>query len=314
MGTGAMSCDRSVSVIVPNYNHARFLPQAISSVLGQTLRAIEVIVVDDGSTDDSRMALEAFSDRIQLVARDNAGVSTARNHGASRARGRYLAFLDADDIWLPEKLERQVERIEADRELGLVHCGMETIDAEGTSSGRVLDGLEGWVSEAMLQFRRPVILGGGSGALIPRPVFEAIGGFDTRLSTSADWDLYYRIACRWRVGFVAEPLLRYRLHGSNMHGNVGRMEQDMLLAYRKAFEEAPPTLRRQRRRCYGNLHTVLAGSYFVSGHYGRFARHAVAGMFLAPGNLARHLAYPIRRWRRRRHPLGATLGREGTAL
>jgi glycosyltransferase involved in cell wall biosynthesis len=289
----------AVSVIIPTYNHAQFVGEAIESALEQTSKPTEVIVVDDGSTDGTSAIVNRYRDQIRVVRQENRGVSAARNVGAAVAAGDLLAFLDADDVWLPDKLERQAAQFEADPELGLIHCGVETIDAQGRQVDRVLDGMEGWVAEAMLQFRRPVILGGGSGVLIPRPVFEAAGGFDVRLSTSADWDLYYRIACHRRVGFVPEVLLRYRLHGDNMHGNIVRMEQDMLLAYRKAFEDAPPALRARRRRYYGSLHTVLAGSYYVTGHYGRFARHALLGIFLAPENLARHLAYPLRRWRRR---------------
>jgi glycosyltransferase involved in cell wall biosynthesis len=289
----------AVSVIIPTYNHARFVGEAIGSALEQTSKPTEVIVVDDGSTDGTAAIVDRYRDQIRVVCQENRGVSAARNAGVALATGDLFAFLDADDLWLPTKLERQLARFDADPELGLVHCGVETIDTQGRPADRAIDGMEGWVAEAMLQFRRPVILGGGSGVLIPRPVFEAAGGFDVQLSTSADWDLYYRIACRRRVGFVPEVLLRYRLHGSNMHGNVVQMEHDMLLAYRKAFDDAPPALRTRRRHYYGNLHTVLAGSYYVTGHYGRFARHAGLGVLLAPENAARHLAYPIRRWRRR---------------
>jgi len=288
-----------VSVIIPTYNHARFLSQAIESALGQTQQPAEVIVVDDGSRDQTADVLAAFAGRIRPLRQMNRGVAAARNAGAGLASGEFFAFLDADDIWLPPKLERQIACFLAESDLGLVHCGVEEIDESGAGLKRREDGLEGWVAHELLLFRRAVILGGGSGVMIPRAVFEDAGGFDERLSTSADWDLYYRIASRWRVGFVREVLLQYRLHGSNMHGNVRAMERDMLFALGKAFDNTERKPGVARRRCYGNLHTALAGAFFANGDSRRFLANAVKSLLLTPGNVGRYLGYPLR-WRRRK--------------
>lgn len=289
-----------VSVVIPTYNHARFLAQAIESALGQTLRPFEVIVVDDGSTDDSARILSRYADRIQVIRQTNQGVATARNAGAAVASGDLLAFLDADDVWLPGKLEKQAQRFQADPELGLVHCGFEEIDEKGRRLRSHLNGLEGWVADEMLLFRRPVILGGGSAVALPRTVFHEVGGFDPRLSTSADWDLYHHVARLRRVGFVQEVLLQYRYHASNMSSNVKAMEHDMLLAYAKAFEGTGTNRRALRRRCYGNLHAVIAGSYFSAGDFGAFLHHAVRSLIFSPGNIPRFASFPVRRWRYRK--------------
>lgn len=291
---------RSISVIIPTYNQAQFLGEAIESALAQTLPPRELIVVDDGSSDGTARVLAGFEGRIRAMRQANRGVAAARNAGARAASGDALAFLDSDDRWLPEKLERQSARLEAESDLGLVHVGFEEIDANGAVLNAHMDGREGWVAEDILLFDGPVILGGGSGVMIPRRVFEEAGGFDERLSTSADWDLYYRIAARYRIGFIDRVLLQYRLHGANMHGNVRAMEHDMLLAYEKAFGEAdePPAI--GRWRCYGNLHTVLAGGFFAAGEYGKFISHAVKGVCLSPRNLVRYLDYPRRRLNRSR--------------
>jgi len=259
--------------------------------------AAEVIVVDDGSTDGSRDRAVAFREKVRIIPQANQGVAAARNHGAFVASAPYLAFLDADDLWLPTKLERQLHCFAADPRLGLVHCGVEEIEEDGRPRGCRLDGREGEVWRAMLLFE-PAILGGGSGVLIPRPIFQQSGGFDLRLSTSADWDLYFRIAARHPVGFVPEVLVRYRIHGSNMHANLAAMEHDMLLAYAKAFSEGGPLLRPLRRRAYGRLHAVLAGSFFSQGEYGGFVRHAAQALVLSPTNAGRFLGYPGRRWGR----------------
>lgn len=173
------------------------------------------------------------------------------------------------------------------------------MDAGGAPFRRVQDGLEGWVADDMLMFRRSVIIGGGSGAMIPHALFKEAGGFDEALSTSADWDLYYRLARRYRVGFIPEVLLGYRVHGSNMHTNVSAMERDMILGYLKAFRNAGPHLASLRRRCYGNLHRMLAGSYFQGGDYWAFLRHSIQALVLTPENAGWFLSYPVRRFRTR---------------
>ncbi len=288
-----------VSVIIPTYNHAQFVAQAIESALAQTLAPVEVIVVDDGSTDETAQVLAHYGERIRVVRQQNGGVAAARNAGAALAVGEYLAFLDADDTWLPRKLEKQLARFQAEPNLGLVHCGMVEFNPAGVLMHEHLDGDEGWIAEKLLLFNgRSVVVGIGSTSLVPRAVFEEVGGFDPRLSTSADWDLACRITLRYRVGFVPELLLYYRLHGANMHINFRAMEHDMLLAFAKAFAAATPAQRRLRRRGYGNLHTVLAGAFFSVGEYRKFVPHAVKGLLLTPGNVIRYLGYPLRWWRR----------------
>ena len=135
--------------------------------------------------------------------------------------------------------------------------------------------------------------------LIPRKVFEVVGGFDTSFSTSADWDFCYRIAKLKQIGFVPEPLVKYRVHTSNMHSNLKAMEHDMLLGYAKAFSDDDKELRELRRRCYGNLHMVLAGSFFRAGQGFGFMRHALKSVWLTPGNVTYLLDFPLRRMRSR---------------
>ncbi len=284
--------DPLVSVIIPNYNYSQYLREAIDSVLAQTYEQIEIVVVDDGSTDGSPEVLDSYDDRIVAIFQTNCGVSTARNNGVSRSRGEFIAFLDADDAWLPAKIESQMKMFQADAEIGLVHVGVVEIDGSGKSLFERTNGMDGWVSEALLRFERPVILGGGSGLMVPRRVFEEVGGFDTQLSTSADWDMFYQICSRYSVGFVSEILLKYRIHSSNMHGNIAAMEHDMMIGFEKAFANGGTA---DRRKCYGNLHKILAGSYFRSGKYVDFARHSFKSIVNKPTNLGYFLQFPLRR-------------------
>jgi hypothetical protein len=176
---------------------------------------------------------------------------------------------------------------------------MEEIDGQGRRIRRRVDGMEGWVSQEMLFFRRAVILGAGSSAMVPRAVFQEIGGFDESLPPAEDWDFCYRIARRFRVGFVPEVLVRYRLHGGNAHANVFAMTKGILGGYAKVFEEQEPSLQRLRRRAYGNLHSMLAGSFFHMGEYRQFIRHAFSSIILTPENGGHFAGYPFRAIRRR---------------
>lgn len=281
-----------VSVIIPNYNYGKHLPEAIDSVLAQTYRNIEVIVVDDGSTDSSKDVLDSYADRIRVIYQKNAGVCAARNNGVANSNGELVAFLDADDVWMPEKIERQIAVLDGGRGILVVHVGIEEIDVDGKAIRVLDDGMSGDVADELLRLERSVILGAGSGLLTTREAFDAVGGFDVRLSTSADWDLSYRLARRHKVAFVSEPLMKYRTHSTNMHSNIGVMERDMLLAFEKAFAEDAGV---SKRLCYGNLHRTISGSYFRCGNYRQFVRHGLLSVLNRPRNIFYFVAFPMRR-------------------
>lgn len=287
-----------VTVVIPNYNYARYLPQTLESVLQQTWPYIEIIVVDDGSSDGSAEILDSYGTCLRWIRQKNQGVAAARNRGAQEAQGDLIAFLDADDIWLPTKIQRQVERFCADPELGLIHCGLIEFNEQDGDLMTKLDGIEGWVANDLLLLQRSVVHGVGSSGLVPRETFESIGGFDPRLSTSADWDFAYRIASQQRVGFVSEALVRYRMHSSNMHSNISVMERDMLLGFHKAFSDANAEVQGLRRRAYAKLHLILAGSYFQAGQTRGFLRHFVRSLLFSTEGIGYLLKYPFRQWER----------------
>lgn len=274
-----------VTVVIPNYNYAHYLREAIDSALAQTYDPVEVIVVDDGSSDGSREVIESYGTRIKSIFQQNQGVSAARNNGAAAGRGEFIAFLDADDVWLPEKLEKQAAAFAVDDEIGLVHVGVADIDENGNELRRQLDGLSGDVARELLLLERPVILGGGSGLAVRRTAFDEVGGFDTRMSTSADWDLCLGVSRRYRVAFIPEVLLRYRIHGSNMHSNVRAMEHDVLIGFEKAFSNGDRSLADIRSRCYANFYRTLAGSYFHAGQYVGFLQSGLQNLYYRAASL-----------------------------
>ena len=263
----------SVSIIIPTYNQARFLGAAVESALRQTRPALEVIVVDDGSTDGTREILAHFGDRIRVRRQENRGPAAARNAGISAARGDFLLFLDSDDVLLPACLELLLARFETDPSLGLVYSDVEFFDVDGTLVSVADQGIEGRVARELLLLEGPVISSAGSGIMVPRRVAEEVGGFDDRLPASEDWDFCYRIASRYPIGRVAQTLLYYTVRHDGLHFNIPKMERGMLLALEKAFSSSDPSVQSLRARAYGRLHFILAGCYFHAGQRGRFVTH-----------------------------------------
>jgi glycosyltransferase involved in cell wall biosynthesis len=271
---------KSVSVIIPTYNYGRFLTEAISSALEQTHPPLEIIVIDDGSTDDTADVAERFSAQVTYIRQENAGVSAARNRGVAESSGELIAFLDADDIWEPTKLEKQVAKFCTDAAVGLVHCEMRIFDSgTGETVGMDLGGVEEGAAESLLLWEYPTVNVSGSVIVVDRRAFEEVKGFDTKIKCGEDWDFCYRVARKFKVGFVPEPLVNYRSHGAAAHRNVEEMERGMEQFYEKAFAEGDESVIKLRRTAYGNFHKVLAGSYFHAGDLRRFALHAFKSLW-----------------------------------
>jgi glycosyltransferase involved in cell wall biosynthesis len=283
-----------VSVVIPTHNHAAYIRQAIDSALAQTSAPLEVIVVDDGSTDDTPRILAEYGSLIRAIRQANTGVSAARNTGIAAAAGDLIALLDSDDSWAPTKLERQIARMAVDPDLGLVHCGCERTDDAGRRLSVSLGGMEGWVAAAMLRFDREVIAAPGSCLLVRKRVVEEIGGFDARLPPSEDWDFCYRVATRYPIGYVREVLVRYRIHQAGAHFNISKMQNGMLLALANAFASGDSSVQRQRNHAYGRLHRILAGCYFETRQPRLCLTHAIKSLRYDVRNATYFAGYPLR--------------------
>ncbi len=201
----------SVAVVIPVFNGARYLGEALASVFAQTHRPAEVVVVDDGSTDGSAALAASFAG-VTLLAQPNAGPSSARNAGVAASSAELIAFLDADDLWLRQKLERQVAALESDPAVGLVLCYQE-YRFEGPSAP------PRW-------FRGPTDGGSERGAvpsnwLLPRAVFERVGPFDASVRYAEDQEWFARaLAAGVRRHYVEEALVVKRIHDANASGDV----------------------------------------------------------------------------------------------
>lgn len=214
-----------VSVIVPTFNCTRFVGEAISSVLSQDYSNIELIVVDDGSTDDTVECVQQYATRLQVLRLDNAGPAAARNRGATAARGEFLAFLDCDDVWLPGKLTAQVQHLLRNPGVGLVH-GFETDwcpDKTGAypspsnyvtnhDSVKLIESDSGWVYPELLSSFWLCT----STVMLRRELFERVGGFDETYRIGEDYDLWLRLSRIAPFHKLDMQCTLYRKHGSNV--------------------------------------------------------------------------------------------------
>lgn len=257
----------TVSAVIPVHNGAEYVAEAISSVLAQTCAPLECIVIDDGSTDATPKVAATFGSDVRYIRLDRGGQSRARNHGTHVARGDLVAFLDHDDVWLPAKLEVQLGALEGSRYMPMALCAVEVIDPRGVTLGAVGLGPRENLITGMLTFDGTETISCNSAGVMRREWLLDNGGYDPVLSISGDWDLLLRTLLDHEVAYVDEPLVRYRLHGSNLHRNVAVTERDMLYAFAKAFADPrlPETVRSRRRYAYSRLYRMLAGSYHTVG-------------------------------------------------
>lgn len=293
-----MDLSQKISVVIPTYNYDRFIREALESALNQTCEPQEILVIDDGSTDKTEEIVLGFADRgVKYLGQENAGVCTARNRGVAESQGEFIAFLDADDIWEAAKLEKQVAMLIDNPSFGLVHCGMREFESDtGDTISLRTEGRAGDVADGLLVWEEPVVNVSGSCLVVRREAFNSVGGFDTRMKCGEDWDFCYRVARKYKVGFVAEPLVNYRIHGAAAHRNVEEMERGMALFYEKAFATDDENILRLRRRALGNYHKVMAGSFWYAGRLGKFAEHAIKSIWKRPSNLVHFANFPVRRF------------------
>ena len=243
-----------VSVIIPNYNYGHFISTSIESVLNQTYKNIELIFVDDGSSDNSVDIAKKYQSSIILIQQENAGVSTARNHGLVYAKGDFICFLDSDDSWEPEKVALQISKFQ-NKEIGVVYSSINICDEDLTFKETLSAFHRGDCSNLYFKYpTRAIVLLGCSSAMIRKNVTTQVGKFDISLNTSADWDYFRRIANVTRVDFVDKPLVNYRRHSASMSvGSLEKYYQDNELAVLKLLSDATEGNRSPRLRWRSRL-------------------------------------------------------------
>jgi glycosyltransferase involved in cell wall biosynthesis len=258
-----------VSALIPTFNSERTLDEALESVMRQTIGNVEVIVVDDGSSDGTIEVARRFEarhpGRVICLQQNHAGPYVARNLAAQRARGRYVAFLDSDDAWLPDKLARQIRVMEASADVVLCHTGVLVVDA----SGEVVDTVpidpryQGRCFPTLLVVNRLAT----SSVVMRRDVFQRLGGFDEAFPARGDWELWTRAARCGLLAAVNEPLIRYRMHPRRMSLDTDRMRSYHLAIIEKNARSYgdEPGLPRLIRHARAEAHLGYASDYLAAG-------------------------------------------------
>jgi glycosyltransferase involved in cell wall biosynthesis len=247
-----------ISVIIPCYNQGHFLAEAIESGLNQSYRRLEIIVVDDGSTDESAQVAIRYKD-VRLIRQPNSGLSAARNAGLAASAGDYLVFVDADDRLLPDALQAGAQCLASHPEYAFVYGHYKLITADGhplpaTERRQAREG-------HYLEMLRANYIGMHATVMYRRVVFETVGGFDTTLDACEDYDLYLRITKRLPIYCHARVVAEYRQHNSNMSLDAGLMLKTSL-----------HVLGSQRRHVKGNVQAQRAyreGIRYWQAYYGR---------------------------------------------
>lgn len=267
-----------VSVIIPTYNCGSYLQQALESVFAQTYCDYEIIVVDDGSTDDTEAVVAPYLDRVTYLRQEeNRGAGAARNVGIRASRGEFIAFLDADDLWHePRKLEWQVPEFDKDPEVGLVYSDIREVFSDGT------------VMESLIA-RRPLAASGhifenlrqlfvyADSAVVRRQALDQVGWFDESFLSLQDRELWFRLCYRWKATLVPQATATYRRRRGSRNSDLERVTLDAIRLWRGVIERFPLSGRFARiaRRRRGS-------AYFDRGYYLRSVSRTVEarGCFL----------------------------------
>jgi len=245
-----------VSVIIPVYNGEKTIGETIESVLKQTFTDFEVLVIDDGSQDSTLEVINKIQDsRLKVFPYPNTGVSASRNRGLAHAIGELISFLDADDLWTPDKLEAQVKALQDNPNAAVAYSWTDWIDRCGQflrSGGHITVNGNAYETLLLRDF-----VESGSNALIRREALAEVGNFDESLAHGEDWDLWLRLAARYEFVTVPAPQILYRISSSSASTDVWKMEAGSLQIIERAFAQAPESLQSLKREVLGNRYKYL---------------------------------------------------------
>ena len=246
-----------ISVIIPVYNGEKTIRETVTSVLNQTFSDLELIIINDGSTDSTLDIVNSINDpRLKVFSYPKTNQSASRNRGISHARGEYIAFIDADDLWTPDKIEAQYQALQDNPESAVAYSWTDCIDE---SSQFLRPGSHKTVNGDVYPYLLVVnFLENGSNPLIHRESFAEVGGFDQSLLGGQDRDLYIRLAAHYH--FVAVPLVQvfYRMSPNSISSQILRQEKQCVAVIEKAFLQAPPSLQHLKKQSLAKIY-----KYFI---------------------------------------------------
>ena len=221
----------TVSVIIHTYNNEKFIAETVESVLNQTYKEYEIVVVDDGSVDGTRDALIPYMQKIRYHYKENGGIASAKNAGISLSHAEFVAFLDHDDLWVPDKLQLQMEHFNENPQIGLVYAKYTSFRDGKELRTKPEKGYSGWIFKELLakSFIQT------STVVVKRECLDAVGPYDETFSLGDEYDMFLRIARKFQCGFVDKGLTRYRVHDTNASNNDFLFDNENLGVYKKVY-------------------------------------------------------------------------------
>ncbi|MBE9168995.1 glycosyltransferase [Pleurocapsales cyanobacterium LEGE 06147] len=257
-----------ISVIIPAYNAERTIIETIQSVQQQTFQDFEIIVINDGSQDKTLELVRSIQDNCtKIFSYENGGLPVARNRGISRATGDYISFIDADDLWTKDKLEKQLLALQQNPEAGVAYswivCMVESLDNPDNISfvpGKKATFTGNIYSELLLEN----FIGNGSNILARREAIESVGEFEPTLKSCEDWDYYLRLAAKWHFILVPEAQILYRKTPGTMTSQASIMEAAGMLVLNRAYQTASINFQQQKNRSLANFYRYCGGLYLNS--------------------------------------------------
>lgn len=252
-----------ISVVIPAYNAEHTILETIESVQQQTFSDHEIIVIDDGSKDRTLEVLKNLEDqRIKVFSYENAGACVSRNRGITQATGEFIAFLDADDLWTPDKLELQLAALQKHPEAGVAYSWTYTMYKRGESLCFMPCSAPEFEGNIYPQLLVTNFIGSGSNILVRRQAIESVGGFDPALKACQDWDYHLRLAAHCSYVLVPKSQILYRKSSSGtITSKVDVMEEQGRFMIEKAYQAAPPELQYLKTQCLSNFQRYCADLY-----------------------------------------------------
>jgi glycosyltransferase involved in cell wall biosynthesis len=247
-----------ISVVVPAYNAEHTILETVDSVLKQTFTDFELIVIDDGSTDQTAKLLQSIADpRLKVFSYPNGSASVARNRGMAHATGDYISFLDADDLWTADKLQAQLAALQAHPEAGVAYSW--TCNMSPTGEAFYPGVCVTYAGNVQAQLLLSNFLASGSNCLIRRDAITSVGAFDPTLEAYEDWDYYLRLAARWPFVGVPKYQILYRQSAGGRSSKIAILEKYSQIVIERAFCTAPPKLQPLKKQSLAINYQYLAG-------------------------------------------------------
>jgi glycosyltransferase involved in cell wall biosynthesis len=290
----------SVSVIIPAHNAEEFIVETIQSLQQQTFSDFEIIVVDDGSTDRTvSLVMQIEEPRLRVLSVEHQGVSATRNRGVAASQGKFIAFLDADDLWTPDTLKLYVEALTANPAADLSYgwTYLWNYDLKNASDATQLIAPSATGATAYRAMLERNIVGNGSNICVRRSAFDAVGGFDQTLTHGEDWEFCFRVALQGEVALVPQPVVYYRQHSTSACSDFEPAKTSSFKALDKIYDLAPSEYKSLKAQVQSNLYIYIADLYLTRTNTKEGIQNArknwINGISIFPSNIFKKQPFSV---------------------